>query len=236
MNIIVTGASRSIGRELVKKFSQAGHTVIAIARSEKELFNLRESCNSNGNKGKVIPFPFDLSKLAENMEIFKAEIHKHFKHLNIIINNAGYLANSSFENSGIEIIHKSFSVNYVAALLIIQATLPLLKISKKAHVVNIGSMGGVQGSLKFSGLSVYSSSKAALAVLTECLAEEYKETSIAFNHLALGAVQTEMLAEAFPGYQAPVSADEMADYICDFALNGDKLFNGKIIPVSLSTP
>lgn len=236
MNIIVTGASRGIGRTLVKKFSQSGHTIIAIARREKELIDLSESCNSTGNEGKVIPFPFDLSKLAENLDVFKTEIYKHFKHLNIIINNAGYLSNSSFENSGIEIIHKSFSVNYVAALLTIQSMLPLLERSKSSHVVNIGSMGGVQGSLKFSGLSVYSSSKAALAILTECLAEEYKETAISFNYLALGAVQTEMLGEAFPGYQAPVSADEMADYICDFALNGDKLFNGKIIPVSLSTP
>ena len=236
MNIIVTGASRGIGRELVRNFSQSGHTVIAIARREKELIDLSESCNRTSKEGKVITFPFDLSKLADNLEEFKSEISRHFKHLNIIINNAGYLNNSSFENSGIEIIHKSFSVNYVAAFLIIQSMLPLLKKSKSAHVVNIGSMGGVQGSLKFSGLSVYSSSKAALAVLTECLAEEYKETGISFNYLAMGAVQTEMLAEAFPDYQAPVSADEMADYICDFALKGDKLFNGKIIPVSLFTP
>ena len=236
MNIIVTGASRGIGRAMVKKFSQSGHTVIAIARRQKELIDLSESCNHTGKVGKVIPFPFDLLKLADNINAFKAEIYKHFKHLNIIINNAGYLSNSSFENSDIEIIHKSFSVNYVAALLLIQSMLPLMKKSERAHVVNIGSMGGVQGSQKFSGLSVYSSSKAALAILTECLAEEYKETDISFNYLAMGAVQTEMLAEAFPGYQAPVSASEMADYICDFALEGNKLFNGKIIPVSLSTP
>jgi len=236
MNIIVTGASRGIGKALVKKFSQSDHTVIAIARREKELIDLSEFCKRKSKAGKVIPFSFDLSKLAENIEEFKAEIHKHFKHINLVINNAGYLSNSSFENSDIKIIHKSFSINFVAPSLIIQSMLPLLKKSKRAHVVNIGSMGGVQGSLKFKGLSVYSSSKAALAVLTECLAEEYKETEISFNYLAMGAVQTEMLAEAFPGYQAPVSADEMADYICDFALNGNKLFNGKIIPVSLSTP
>ena len=236
MNIIVTGASRGIGRAMVKKFSQSGHTVIAIARQEKKLIELSESCNQTSKEGKVISFPFDLSKLAENIEGFKAKINKHFSHLNLLINNAGYLNNSSFEKSGIDIIHKSFSVNYVAAFLIIQSMLPLLKESKSAHVVNIGSMGGVQGSSKFNGLSVYSSSKAALAVLTECLAEEFKETGISFNYLALGAVQTEMLAEAFPAYQATVSADEMADYICDFALKGDKLFNGKIIPVSLSTP
>jgi 3-oxoacyl-[acyl-carrier protein] reductase len=105
-----------------------------------------------------------------------------------------------------------------------------------SHVVNISSMGGVQGSVKFSGLSAYSSSKGALITLTELLAEEYKDSGISFNVLALGAVQTEMLAEAFPGYQAPISALEMADYIYDFSINGSKLFNGKIIQVSSSTP
>ena len=107
---------------------------------------------------------------------------------------------------------------------------------KPTHVVNIGSMGGVQGSVKFPGLSIYSASKAALATLTECLAAEYPDKNIYFNCLALGAVQTEMFDEAFPGYKAPLTADEAAEFITDFALNGYKYFNGKIIPVSLSIP
>jgi hypothetical protein len=56
------------------------------------------------------------------------------------------------------------------------------------------------------------------------------------NCLCLGAAQTEMLEAAFPGYQAPVSAAEMAEFIGDFALNGSRWMNGKILPVSLSTP
>jgi 3-oxoacyl-[acyl-carrier protein] reductase len=97
-------------------------------------------------------------------------------------------------------------------------------------------MGGIQGSAKFPGLSAYSSSKGAVLTLTELLAEEFKETGPSFNALALGAVQTEMLEEAFPGYKAPVSAIEMAEYVMNFALNGQKLYNGKILQVSSSTP
>ncbi len=97
-------------------------------------------------------------------------------------------------------------------------------------------MGGVQGSEKFQGLSLYSASKAALAVFTECLAEELKTHNVKANALALGAVQTEMLSHAFPTYKAPLQASEMADYIADFALNGHQYYNGKILPVSLSTP
>ena len=97
-------------------------------------------------------------------------------------------------------------------------------------------MGAVQGSAKFPGLAYYSASKAAIANLTECLAEEYKEHNTAFNCLALGSANTEMFNEAFPGYKAAVSAQEMADLISDFAVNGQKYFNGKIIPVSVNTP
>ncbi len=131
-------------------------------------------------------------------------------------------------------IEEVFSVNVKAPMLLIQALLPLMK--PGSHIVNIGSMGGVQGSVKFPGLSAYSASKGALAVLTECLAEELKDRQIAVNCLAFGAVQTEMLAKAFPGYEAPVSAGKMAEFVADFALNGNRYFNGKILPVSLSTP
>ena len=97
-------------------------------------------------------------------------------------------------------------------------------------------MGGIQGSLKFAGLSAYSSSKGAVITLSELLAEEYKERGISFNVLALGAVQTEMLAEAFPGYQANISATEMANYLFDFTLTGNKYFNGKVLQVTTSNP
>ena len=88
---------------------------------------------------------------------------------------------------------------------------------------------------KFPGLSVYSSSKAAVIALTEVLAEEYSDGP-SFNVLALGAVQTKMLKEAFPDYYAETNPNEMAKYIIDFAVNGSKLFNGKLISVSNSNP
>jgi NAD(P)-dependent dehydrogenase (short-subunit alcohol dehydrogenase family) len=97
-------------------------------------------------------------------------------------------------------------------------------------------MGGFQGSVKFSGLTAYSSSKFAIAGLTELLAEEFKNENISFNCLAIGAAQTKMLEKAFPGYQAPVSGKEMADFIFNFATQQSKFINGKVIPVSVTTP
>ena len=127
-----------------------------------------------------------------------------------------------------------FQNNLLGHVKMIQHIAPLMP--AKSHIVNIGSMGGFQGSSKFPGLSAYSASKAALHALTECLAFEFADKQISVNCLALGSAQTEMLEKAFPDYQSPVMAYEMGKYIADFAVNGHRFFNGKILPVAHSTP
>jgi NAD(P)-dependent dehydrogenase (short-subunit alcohol dehydrogenase family) len=147
---------------------------------------------------------------------------------------AGLLVSKPFEDlSGLD-FDRMFDVNVKSVFLIVRSLIKYFP--KNAHIVNISSIGGVQGSVKFSGLSLYSASKAAVCILTECLAEELKPHDIQVNCLALGAVQTEMLSEAFPNYKAKLSANEMGKYIVDFAINGNKYFNGKVLPVSVSTP
>ncbi len=127
-----------------------------------------------------------------------------------------------------------YKVNVFGVAELTRLLIPKMTIG--GHVVTISSMGGVQGSLKFPGLSAYSSSKGAVITLTELWAEEFKETGPSFNVLAIGAVQTEMLEEAFPGYEAPITAEDMAYYIMDFALNGQRYYNGKLLQVSSTTP
>ena len=236
MNIIVTGASRGIGYELVKLFStDPNNTVIAIARNETKLIQLKEECLIKNPSSKVIPILSDLSNKVA-VENLIAALTKKVQTVNILINNAGAITKKPFVNIDLHDLEYIFNVNVFSAFLLIKGLLPIMDRAKGAHVVNIGSMGGFQGSSKFAGLSAYSSSKAALACLTECLAEEFKGENIAFNCLALGATQTEMLNEAFPGYTAPISAEKMAAFIADFSINGNKYMNGKTIPISLGTP
>ena len=151
-----------------------------------------------------------------------------------MINNAGTLLNKPFAETTFKDFAKVYEINVFGVSEMTRIVLPFMK--SNGHVVTISSMGGIQGSMKFPGLAAYSSSKGAVITLTELLAEEYKQTGPQFNILALGAVQTEMLAEAFPGYLAPTTAIEMAEYIFDFSLNGNKYYNGKVLQVSNSTP
>jgi NAD(P)-dependent dehydrogenase (short-subunit alcohol dehydrogenase family) len=177
----------------------------------------------------------DLGKMQEEAPRLQAWLsQQEIQQLDCVIYNAGYLVNKNFESQSYLEITNQVNINFSGAVFLLQQLRPYL--GKGSHVVTIGSMGGFQGSQKFPGLAVYSASKAALAVLSECLAQEWQQDGIAVNCLALGAVQTEMLQTAFPDYKAPLSADEMAAFIADFCLHGHRFFNGKILPVSVSTP
>lgn len=237
MNIVITGASKGIGFQLAKLFAKdENNIVVAIARSQNLLKELKNDCIRQNLRSKLKIVVFDIEDPNNVKNRLKNEIIKHINSVDILINNAGFLVNKSFLDIDIEEIQKIYNINFISHSIIIQDLIPFLKESKMGHVVNISSMGGYQGSSKFPGLSFYSSSKAALANLTECLAEEFKNDNIKFNCLALGAVNTEMLRTAFPDYDAPLNADKMANFIYDFAINGSKYFNGKILPVSISTP
>lgn len=224
-NVIITGTSRGIGFEMVKLFAKAGLTVLALSRNSKPVLELRLP--------KVTAFDFDIIK-AEDISTVSKYLKGNMVKVDILINNSGILVNKPFAEISSEEFKRCYEVNVLGVAELTKAVLPFMK--KNGHVVNISSMGGIQGSVKFPGLSAYSSSKGALITLTELLAEEYKETGPSFNVLALGSVQTEMLEEAFPGYKAPLSPQEMAQYIMDFSLTGNKFYNGKILQVSSATP
>ncbi|WP_396603082.1 SDR family NAD(P)-dependent oxidoreductase [Algibacter sp. R77976] len=224
-HVIITGTSRGIGFELVQLFAKAGHKVLALSRNEKPIKSL--------NLANVTAFSFDLNDAKAYCDV-EDFITKEWKHVDILINNAGALLNKPFAEITMDDFEAVYKTNVFGVAELTRKVIPFMEAN--SHVVTISSMGGVQGSMKFPGLAAYSSSKAAVITLTELLAEEYKESGTAFNVLALGAVQTEMLEEAFPGYQAPTTALEMAEYILDFSLNGNKYYNGKLLQVSNSTP
>jgi NAD(P)-dependent dehydrogenase (short-subunit alcohol dehydrogenase family) len=158
------------------------------------------------------------------------------RRIHALVHNAGSLLVAPMGTYTAESLGALYHVNVIAPLLVSQALAPFLGGDPPGHIVHIGSMGGFQDSSKFPGLASYSSSKAALACLSQCLAEEFKDSGIRSNCLALGAVDTAMLRAAFPGYTAPVSAEAMGAYVAQFSLEGHNLYNAKILPVAVGTP
>ncbi|MEI7499529.1 MAG: SDR family oxidoreductase [Bacteroidota bacterium] len=234
MNIIITGASRGIGFELVKALAKhRQNQIVAISRNGEALGELVAHCVRLYPEAKVYPYEFDLNQF-EFYPFIVQRIETFIHRCDILINNAGKLVNKPFNQFETTEFDDTFNVNVKSPFFLTQALLPIL--NKGAHVVNIGSAGGVQGSKKFRGLAAYTASKGALAVLTEVMAEEFAQYEIMVNCLALGAVQTEMFANAFPGAKALINPAQIANFIADFAVNGHKYFNGKVLPVSISVP
>ncbi len=226
-NIVVVGSSRGIGLEVARQFSSdANNTVWALSR-----FSNNETIFDNSTTIHARKIDLASPQLSADMKAILDEIGS----VDILINNAGYLVNKPFGELTYQDILTSYQTNIIGIMLLTQEVIKHAS-TNGLHIVNISSMGGFQGTVKFPGLAAYSSSKAALVNFTELFAEEYKETTIKMNCLCLGAVQTEMLEQAFPGYEAPTLPNEMAGYIVDFAKTGSKFFNGKILPVSISTP
>jgi 3-oxoacyl-[acyl-carrier protein] reductase len=233
MNIVISGCSQGIGYETVLAIPKLGnHKIIGISRSVEPLNLLEKTISGSSFKGLV----FDITKIYNQPSLLIDQIVSSLGHIDVLINMAGYLSKQPFKDFSKEDIQKIFETNLFAPAELIKLLLPFMGKANRSHIVNIGSMGGFQGSLKFPGLSWYSVSKAAISSLTECLSKELKDSNIVVNCLALGSVQTEMLSIAFPGYKAPVSPKEMGEYIADFALNKSHIFNGQIIPVTFSNP
>lgn len=234
MNIIITGASSGVGFEAVLELTlKKENKVIALARSQDKLTRLLEIAKSLSPDCTLYPITFDI--VHDEYAGLQQFINSHFEgKVDVLINNAGALINKPFVDTDETDFVEMLQSNFLGHTRMIQNMLPFM--STGSNIVNIGSMGGVQGSVKFPGLVAYSASKAALHALTECLAYELTDRKISVNCLALGSAQTEMLEKAFPGYESPVMAFEMGKYIADFATTGHKFFNGKILPVAVTTP
>jgi NAD(P)-dependent dehydrogenase (short-subunit alcohol dehydrogenase family) len=229
MNIVVIGGTRGIGKEIVLNLAKDIKNKIFVAGRNASSLKALSALHKN-----IYIETLDLTEFDRNSESFLKAIKANFSKVDILINVAGAIINKNFEKISSSEARLLMETNLIGPASVIRTLIPFMP--DGSHIVNISSMGGFQGSSKYPGLSYYSASKAALACLTECLATEFKSSGIKVNCLALGAVQTEMLEEAFPGYKAPVEAHEIAEYISWFALNGQKYFNGKILPVAVNNP
>ncbi len=232
MDIIITGVGRGIGNAIaVEALKQTSNRVVGISKSSnsfEELSKVGAQTNST----------FHGLEADLMLDAYLPTLARMITTLNfrpqILINNAGMLVKKDFLDMNEGDYERCFRLNFWSPFRLIQAILPHMP--KGAHIVNISSMGGFQGSQKFPGLTVYSASKAAIANLTESLAEELKPNGVFVNAIAPGSVQTDMLEEAFPGFKASVLPEEAGQFIWQFATTAHRFMNGKIIPLSLGNP
>lgn len=231
MNILINGGSKGIGREVAKIMSSDRDNQILITGRDEHA--MKEFSDSITNEN-VTCLVMNLANMERSIDSIKNHIYSRFSRIDILINCAGTLFVKDFMTISEKEARLMMEVNFFGPATLIKLVVPIM--GDGSHIVNISSMGGYQGSSKFRGMAYYSASKASIACLTECLAVELSGSGISINCLALGAVQTEMFENAFPGYKAPVQPVHMAEFIAYFAVTGNRFFNGKILPVAVSNP
>lgn len=221
--VFITGAGKGIGFEVVKAFlNDPTYNIIATSRNVDRLKDIVDP-RLNIITGDLIT----------NYTHIIDEIITKARSIDIIINNAALILNKEIIDVSSDDINNVMQTNFSVPYKLIRDLYP--KLIHGSHIINISSMSGFQGSKKFKGLSLYSASKAALASLSECIAEEWRDKHIYCNCLALGAVDTDMIKVSIPGLEPTVTASQMAEYIYNFALKGHIYSNGQVIPVTLST-
>ena len=185
--IIVTGASRGIGKEIAKTLAKEGHTVIAnYNKSEKEAQKLKEELKKENKEIEI--YKADISKEEEIKKMVEYTIKK-YKKIDILINNAGIdkiqLSTEVTKKDWDEIIN----TNLYGTFYITQQVTKNMIQNKKGKVINISSIWGQIGA---SMEVVYSISKAGVDGLTKALAKELGPSGIQVNSIAPGFIQTEM--------------------------------------------
>ena len=185
--VIITGASRGIGREIAKRLAIKGLTVVAnYNKSEKEAKELRKELEEKGFVIDIVKA--DVSKREEAKELVKFTLDKYGK-IDILINNAGISEYKLFTDETDEDWNKIINTNLYSVFAMSQEVIPNMIHNKKGLIINMSSAWGVVGG---SLEAIYSVSKAGVDGLTKALAKELGPSNIRVNSIAPGMIYTKM--------------------------------------------
>lgn len=188
--VLITGASRGIGKSIAEGFCKSGATVFVTAKTNMERL---DNLTKNYRMAKVYPYRLDLDNPDEIKPLFDFISSKEGR-LDIMICNAGITIDKLILRLTKDEIEKVIKVNLESALLCAKYAAELMIKKRYGRIIFIGSVSGLIGNV---GQSVYSSSKSALSGLTKTLAKELGSRGITVNTIAPGFVETEMV-EALP--------------------------------------
>ncbi len=183
MVILVTGASRGIGREIAKRMSQKGYKVIANYNKSKEEAQKLKQENEN-----IDIYRANVSKRIEVRQMIKDVINRYGK-IDVLINNAGIAQEKMFIDVTDEDWNEIINNNLYSTFCVIQEVLPTMTARKKGCIINISSIWGMVGA---SCESIYSISKAGIDAMTKSLAKELGPSNIRVNSIAPGIIDTDM--------------------------------------------
>ncbi|MEI9930564.1 MAG: SDR family NAD(P)-dependent oxidoreductase [Rhizomicrobium sp.] len=186
-NVIVTGGSRGIGLEIVRKLSD-NYSVIAVARGESGPLSEARRTASETNTGSIHFRAFDLNDIRGTSSFVKS-IRKEFGPIYGLVNNAAIGTSGILSATRNSTIEKTIQLNTLSPIILTKYVVRAMMNHGGGRIINIASIVGFTG---FSGLSVYSATKASITGFTRALAREVGSLDITVNAIAPGFISTEM--------------------------------------------
>lgn len=230
--VIVTGGGRGIGAATAKRLAQAGARVVVASRTLSQVQDVAKEIEQLHGRGRALAVEMDVSDEKSVKHLF-AESRSAFGPLDVLVNNAAIVTLGAFSDLPVEEWDRTQAINVRGSYLCAREAFAQMRESGRGGaIINISSLGGIQSTQKFKGLSAYVVSKAAVIGLTESLAVEGREFGIRVNCVAPGAVDTEMLRQAAPFLKTETTPDDVAKiihYLSDPAQSG--ALNGSVIEV-----
>jgi 3-oxoacyl-[acyl-carrier protein] reductase len=185
-NVIVTGGSRGLGLGMASKLAKQGYRAIAIARKESP--EITAAMQGGTGPGSIQFVPFDLADL-EGIAGLVKKLRKDFGPIYGLVNNAGISVDGALAMLPISQMEQVVCLNTLSPMVVTKAAVRSMMSDGGGRIVNIASVVAFTG---YSGLSVYSASKASLIGFTRSLAREVGKLGITVNAVAPGFVDTEM--------------------------------------------
>jgi len=214
---LVTGASRGIGKSIVKRLLEAGSVVVATASTDKGLTALKIEFSEFGEN--LLTIRADLSLKAE-VELLCQTVTSNVGDIDVLINNAGILCLETLQHSSEEMLRKSFEVNFFSAFSLSKYFSRAMISNKSGAIINMCSSSAYTGG-GAPGHSIYASTKHALLGLTRALDEELREYNIRVGCVSPAGVATEMMVGRVDlDHSTFMSADEVSDAVM-FMLNSN---------------
>jgi short-subunit dehydrogenase len=183
----ITGCSSGFGRSLVKKVLKNGYSVVATARDIKKLSDIE---SEYGEKIRVVKL--DVTKNNQITEAVNSAVDS-FGKIDVLVNNAGYGLVGALEEYSEGEMHKNFNTNFWAPINIIRKVLPVMRVQKSGHIINISAGAAIMNE---TGFSIYAASKAALDLASEALCWELKPLGINVTNVVPGPFRTEFITRS----------------------------------------
>jgi NAD(P)-dependent dehydrogenase (short-subunit alcohol dehydrogenase family) len=190
MNIVISGASKGIGRAIAFRFAKAGYRIAISARGEEALLSIREELLSAYPGLDVLAMVADMSK-KEDVQSFASVIEEQFGHIDILVNNAGVFLPGSIHEEEEGNLEKMIDTNLYSAYHLSRALLPAMKLRRSGDIFNICSIASI---MAYANGGSYAISKFALLGFSKCLREEMKPHGVRVCAVLPGATLTDSWA------------------------------------------